>query len=92
MCSRFSVTVPGRFSGLLKEQCNMQQGTIRLGQVVQPSVLSSVESIVKNLKQQLKAWCRAHREQLECYVGGPLVVAFCAALIYVAAVLQGGAQ
>ena len=68
----------------------MQQ-TINVGQVVQPSVLSNVGSIVKNWRQQVKSWAGAHREQLECYVGGPLVVAFCAALIYVAAVLQGGA-
>ena len=53
MCSRFSVTVPGRFSGLLKEQCNMQQ-TIQLGQV-QPSVLSQLKAIVKNLREWLNA-------------------------------------
>ena len=68
----------------------MQQ-TMQIGQVVQPSMLSNVGSIVKNWRQQVKSWAGAHREQLECYVGGPLVVAFCAALIYVAAVLQGGA-
>ena len=68
----------------------MQQ-TMQIGQVVQPSVLSNVGSIVKNWRQQVKSWAGAHREQLECYVGGPLVVAFCTALIYVAAVLQGGA-
>lgn len=54
-------------------------------------MLSSVGSIVKNWRQQVKSWVSAHREQLECYVGGPLIVAFCAALYYVAAVLQGGA-
>ena len=54
-------------------------------------MFSIVGSIVKNWRQQVKSWAGAHREQLECYVGGPLVVAFCAALIYVAAVLQGGA-
>ena len=54
-------------------------------------MLAQVAAAVKSRKQQVAAWCRENREQLECYVGGPLVVAFCAALIYVAAVLQGGA-
>lgn len=80
-----------RFRAKANITCSMQQ-TINLGQVVQPSVLSSVGSIVKNWRQQVKSWVSAHREQLECYVGGPLIVVFCAALIYVAAVLQGGAQ
>ncbi len=48
MCSRFSVTAPGRFFGLVIEQCDMQNA-IQLGQV-QPSVLSIVGRIVKNLK------------------------------------------
>ena len=64
---------------------------IQVGQMVQPSVLSSVGSIVKNWRQQVKSWVSAHQEQLECYVGGPLIMAFCAALYYLAAVLQGGA-
>ena len=68
----------------------MQQ-TMQIGQVVQPSVLSIVGSIVKNWRQQVKSWAGAHREQLECYVGGPLIMAFCAALYYLASVLEGGA-
>lgn len=68
----------------------MQQ-TLRLGQVVQPSVLSKVEGIVKNWEQQAVAWVKAHQEQPECYVGGPLIMAFCAALYYLASVLEGGA-
>ena len=71
------------------EQCNMQQ-TIQLGQV-QPSVLSQVGAVVKNLKQCAAAWCSKHEEQLVCYVGGPLIMAFCFALYFFAAVLQGGA-
>ncbi len=67
----------------------MQQ-TIQLGQVVQPSVLSQVGAAVKNLKQCAAAWCRQHEEQLVCYVGGPLAMAFCFALYFLAAVLEGG--
>lgn len=67
----------------------MKQTTVQFGQV-QPSVLSRVVRIVKNWKQQLKSWASAHQDQLECYVGGPLIVAACVALCYVAAVLQGG--
>ena len=67
----------------------MQQ-TIQIGQV-QPSVLPNAEGIVKNWRQQVKSWVSAHQEQLECYVDGPLIMAFCAALYYLAAVLQGGA-
>ena len=63
MCSRFSVTVPGRFSGLLKERCNMQQ-TIQIGQV-QPSILSNAEGIVKNLK----AWWNARSETFTALCG-----------------------
>jgi len=68
----------------------MQQ-TIQIGQVAQPSVLSQVEAAVKSLKQRATAWCREHQEQLECYVGGPLIMAFCFALYYLASVLEGGA-
>ena len=56
MCSRFSVSAPVRYAGRLKERCNMQQ-TIQLGQV-QPSVLSRMESAVKNLK----VWWNARSE------------------------------
>lgn len=42
--------------------------------------------------KNVKAWGRKHQEQLECYVGGPLIMAFCAALYYLASVLEGGAQ
>lgn len=68
----------------------MQQ-TLQLGQVAQPSVLAQVAAAVKSRKKQVAAWCRENREQLECYVGGPLIVAFCAALYYLASVLEGGA-
>lgn len=75
---------------MLKEQCNMQQ-TLRLGQVAQPSVLAQVAAAVESRRQQVVAWCREHREQLECYVGGPLIMAFLAVMYYLASVLEGGA-
>lgn len=68
----------------------MQQ-TLQVWQVAQPSVLSQAEAAVKSLKRQVVAWAKAHQEQLECYVGGPIVVAFCFALYYLASVLEGGA-
>lgn len=54
-------------------------------------MLAQVAAAVKSRKQQVAAWCRENREQLECYVGGPLIVVFCAALYYLASVLEGGA-
>lgn len=68
------------------EQCNMQQ-TLRLGQVARPSVLAQVAAAVKSLRESRKqavAWVKAHREQLECYVGGPLIMAFLAVMYYLA--------
>lgn len=41
---------------------------------------------------EVRAWCRAHREQLETYVGGSAIAVFCIFLYILAAVLQGGAQ
>jgi hypothetical protein len=41
---------------------------------------------------QVRTWCRAHREQLETYVGGSAITVFCVILYILAAVLQGGAQ
>lgn len=41
---------------------------------------------------EVKAWCRAHREQLETYVGGSAIAVFGVMLYVLAAVLQGGAQ
>ena len=40
---------------------------------------------------QVRTWCRAHREQLETYVGGSAIAVFCIFLYILAAVLQGGA-
>ena len=40
---------------------------------------------------ELRAWCRAHREQLETYVGGSAIAVIGIILYVLAAVLQGGA-
>jgi len=41
---------------------------------------------------QVRTWCRAHREQLETYVGGSVIAVFSIILYVLAAVLQGGAR
>ena len=53
----------------------------------QSDPVAALQRVINNVK----AWGREHREQLECYVGGPLIMAFCAALYYLASVLEGGA-
>lgn len=82
----------------------MQQ-TIQFGQV-QPSVLQQLEQTVKSAVAPVqttvqgvqravaraKAWCQAHQEAVELYVGGPVIVATGLAMVYMAAVLQGGAS
>lgn len=80
------------------EQCDMQQTTIQFDQVLQEQHSVDVTAPVRKAVQVVNkivagtmAWCRSHREQLECYVGGPLIMAFCAALYYLASVLEGGA-
>lgn len=53
----------------------------------QSDPVAALQRVINNVK----AWGREHQEQLECYVGGPLVMAFCFALYYLASVLEGGA-
>lgn len=48
-------------------------------------------AVMQRVINNVKAWGRKHQEQLECYVGGPLIMAFCFALYYLASVLEGGA-
>lgn len=48
---------------------------------------AALQRVINNVK----TWGRKHQEQLECYVGGPLIMAFCFALYYLASVLEGGA-
>ena len=69
----------------------MQQ-TIQIGQVVQPSVLSSVESTVKNCK----AWWSAKSEWFsaiagECVKNGEVVKAHAVAVGVLAVIGLGGA-
>ena len=84
----------GEVHRLLTKQCNMQQTTIQFDQVLQEQhsvdVMAPIRKAVQVVNKAV-AWCRSHREQLECYVGGPLSMAFCAALYYLASVLEGGA-
>ena len=78
----------------------MQMQTIMVGQV-QPSVLSTVETIVKNCKElsqeaaelriAVSRWVAAHKEQLACWVLIPMAMAFWCGVVIMAAVLQGGA-
>ena len=66
----------------------MKANEVSIGWAMKQSdPVAAVQQVIENVK----AWGREHREQLECYVGGPLVVAFCAALYYLASVLEGGA-
>lgn len=53
----------------------------------QSDPVAAVQRVIDNVA----AWGRKHQEQLECYVGGPLVMAVCFALYYLASVLEGGA-
>ncbi|MBQ7989343.1 MAG: hypothetical protein IJ253_12705 [Bacteroidaceae bacterium] len=53
----------------------------------QSDPVAALQRVINNVK----AWGRKHQEQLECYVGGPLIMAFCFALYYLASVLEGGA-
>lgn len=53
----------------------------------QSDPVAALQRVINNVK----TWGRKHQEQLECYVGGPLVMAFCFALYYLASVLEGGA-
>ena len=77
------------------------QETMQLGQVVQPSILSSVEGFVKNFRQSLSAWWAAPNQWFSAFTGEQVcnrhvvlahlyMVALVVAMI-VASWLEGGA-
>jgi len=77
------------------------QTTMTIGQAVQPSVLSTVETIVKNcnklateaaeLRKAAARWLSANKEEVVCCACIPLFMAFWCSIYILAAVLQGGA-
>ena len=72
----------------------MQQLTLQFDGYANETRTVDVKAPVRKSEQvinQVKVWLRVHQEQLECYVGGPLVLGFCFALYYLASLLEGGA-
>ena len=84
----------GEVHRLLKERCSMQQLTLQFDGYANETRTVDVKAPVRKSEQVInlvKVWVRAHQEQLECYVGGPVVLVVCFALYYLASVLEGGA-
>jgi hypothetical protein len=64
----------------------------RKGTTAWYQVYQTLVAAIPQHGSEVKAWCRAHREQLETYVGGSAIAVFGIILYILAAVLQGGAQ
>ena len=62
MCSRVSVTAPGRFSGLLTKQCNMQQTTIQFDQVLEAQQRVDVTAPIRKGVQVVNRWLDSRSE------------------------------
>ena len=61
---------------MVKERCIMQQ-TIQIGQV-QPSVLSQLKALVKNMRERKQAWCermfeRTSKNEFLSVIGVPML-------------------